>query len=313
MPGLCGLAVRAEFLTAESKAAGKSARSTRASDLAVVVAAAEVVDEHLFDGLVVGDEDMADGVSADEVADFLGEVLGMIAGAFERLGHEDDLQAGLAVNVFGILDVAQEDEVAEAVHFGVGAEDVDGFADFSGGEGGAAVGQHFFEDGRHLGEVAGVFGVDASADRQGAVGEAEQEVADALEADHELHAGKEFAGFGGADFGDGSGHAVVDFRVERIEFALPQAEGVEQGGRSGGDAFGGGAGGFFRHIASFHGAAHEVLMGRLRIGRLGRGAHTYVRRARTGATKGVLGALVAIRPFWRWATTKHRTSSGSSG
>jgi hypothetical protein len=31
-----------------------------------------------------------------------------------------------------------------------------------------------------------------------AVGEAEQEVADAFEADHELHAGEEFAGLGGA-------------------------------------------------------------------------------------------------------------------
>jgi hypothetical protein len=37
-----------------------------------VVAAAEVVDEHLFDGLVVGNEHVADGVSASEVADFLG-------------------------------------------------------------------------------------------------------------------------------------------------------------------------------------------------------------------------------------------------
>ena len=73
-----------------------------------MVAAAEVVDEHLFDGLVVGHEDVADGVSADDVADFFGEILGVVAGAFERLGHEDDLQAGLAVHVFGILNVAEE-------------------------------------------------------------------------------------------------------------------------------------------------------------------------------------------------------------
>jgi hypothetical protein len=37
---------------------------------------------------------VADGASADEVADFFCEVLGVIAGALERLGHEDDLQAG---------------------------------------------------------------------------------------------------------------------------------------------------------------------------------------------------------------------------
>jgi hypothetical protein len=95
--------------------------------LAFRVALAEVVDEHLFDGLVVGHEDVADGVSADEVADFFGEIFGVIARAFERLGHEDDLQAGLAGDVLGILDVAQEDEVAETVHLGVGTEHVDGF------------------------------------------------------------------------------------------------------------------------------------------------------------------------------------------
>ncbi len=95
-------------------------------------AAAEVVDEHLFDGLVVGFEDVADGVAADEVADFFGEILGVIAGAFERLGHEDDLQAGLAGDVFGILDVAKEDQIAEAIDFRIGAEDVDGFADVAG-------------------------------------------------------------------------------------------------------------------------------------------------------------------------------------
>ena len=38
----------------------------------MVVAAAEVVDEHLLDGFVVSHEDVADGVAADKVADFFG-------------------------------------------------------------------------------------------------------------------------------------------------------------------------------------------------------------------------------------------------
>src|SRR5579863_10609345 len=145
--------------------------------LAAVVAAAEVVDEHLFDGLVVGHEDVADGVSADEVADFFGKIFGVIAGALERLGHKDDLQTGLADEIFWILDVSQEKKIAQAVHFSVGAEDVDRLANLALGKSRAAVGEHFFEDGGHVGEVAGVFGVDASAGGLGAVGEAEQQVA----------------------------------------------------------------------------------------------------------------------------------------
>ena len=67
----------------------------------------------------------------------------------------------------------------------------------------ADVGEHFFEDGGHVSEVASVFGIDAASGGLRAVGEAEEKVADAFQADHELHASQEFAGLGGLDFGDG--------------------------------------------------------------------------------------------------------------
>jgi hypothetical protein len=40
------------------------------------------VNKHLFQRLV-GHQDMADGVATNEMADFFGNVLGVIAGAFE--------------------------------------------------------------------------------------------------------------------------------------------------------------------------------------------------------------------------------------
>ena len=61
-----------------------------------LVAAAQPIDEHLFDRLIVAHEHVADGVSAHKVADLFSEILSVIAGALERLGHEDDLQAGAA-------------------------------------------------------------------------------------------------------------------------------------------------------------------------------------------------------------------------
>jgi hypothetical protein len=91
----------------------------------LTVAAAQVVDEHLLYGLVVGHEHVADGSSADEVANFFGEILGVIPGALQGLRHEDNLQAGLSVHGFRILDVTQKDEVAQAIHFGIGAEHID--------------------------------------------------------------------------------------------------------------------------------------------------------------------------------------------
>jgi hypothetical protein len=42
------------------------------SGSAGLIAAAQIVDEHLLDGLVISDGDVADGASADEVANFFG-------------------------------------------------------------------------------------------------------------------------------------------------------------------------------------------------------------------------------------------------
>src|SRR5258707_4662389 len=46
-------------------------------------------DKHLFLWFIVGHEQVANAASADKVADFFGQVLGVVAGAFERLRHED--------------------------------------------------------------------------------------------------------------------------------------------------------------------------------------------------------------------------------
>src|SRR5215469_3950763 len=224
-----------------------------------MIAAAQVIDEHLLDRLVVSDEDVPDGASAHEVADLFGQVLGMISGAFERLSHEDDLQACLSMNVLWILDVAQEYEVPQAVHLGVSSEYFDGLADVALRKGITAIGKHLFQKRRHLGKIAGIFGVDPSTHGLGAVAEAEQEITDALQPNHELHAGEQLTCLGRLYLGDGGGHAVVDFEVERVEFAFALAQRSEQGAGAGGNALGGGSGGLFGHLASLDRSANDVV------------------------------------------------------
>jgi len=63
---------------------------------------------------------MPDGVAADKMADFFGEVFGVIAGSFQRLSHEYDFQAGMARYILRVLNVPKEDQIAQAVDFGVG-------------------------------------------------------------------------------------------------------------------------------------------------------------------------------------------------
>src|SRR4051812_49834486 len=92
-------------------------------DLAGAVVAAEMVDEHLLERFVVGDEDVAGGATADKGAYLFRQILGMIASALQGLGHEDDLQASPGRNVLRGFNVAEEDENFQAVHHHLRAED----------------------------------------------------------------------------------------------------------------------------------------------------------------------------------------------
>ncbi len=272
-----------------------------------VIAATKIIDEHLFYGLVVGHQNVADGVSADEVADFFGKILGVVSGPLQRLRHEDNLQAGLAVDILGVLNVAQEDEIAQAIHFGVSPQDVDRFTDLALGKCRAAIGQHFFQDGRHLRQVAGVLCVDSAASRLCAVGETEQQVADTFQSDHELHAGEKFARVAGLHLGDGAGDAGIDFHVERIKFALALAQRIQQRGRSGGDPFGSGPCGFFGEVTRLDSAPNKIVMGRFRSGSLRRcAAHNDFRLARTLAADRLGKVRGKIRPIVGWGGHRHK-------
>ncbi len=79
-----------------------------------------------------------------------------------------------------------------------------------------------------MGEVANVLGIDAAGRGLSAVGKAQQQVADALQADHKLHAGEKLTRLGGFDIRDNGRDGAVDFHVEGIEFALALAQRVEQ-------------------------------------------------------------------------------------
>ena len=90
--------------------------------LALVITTPQVIDEHLLDRFVVGNQHVAHRAAAHEVADFFGEILGMIPSTLQRLRHKDDLQAGLPVHILRILDMPQENQIPQPVHFGIGAQ-----------------------------------------------------------------------------------------------------------------------------------------------------------------------------------------------
>lgn len=57
----------------------------------------EVFDEHLLDWFVESPQHMPDTVTAYQMADFLSQILGMVSGTFQRLGHKQDVEALLSL------------------------------------------------------------------------------------------------------------------------------------------------------------------------------------------------------------------------
>ena len=71
--------------------------------------------------------------------------------------------------------------------------------------------------------------------------------------------------------------------------------GVEQGGGSGGDTFGRGAGCFFRHATGFHGAAHKIFVSWLGVRSFDAGGtHRDVRRAQGTASADRARSLTSL-------------------
>src|SRR5262249_54399089 len=88
--------------------------------------APQVVDKSLLIRFVVGTHDVADTLPADQQADFLGEVLGMISRPLQRLCHEEDVETLRARRVVMVLEVAQEYQVADSIQLCIGTQHIHG-------------------------------------------------------------------------------------------------------------------------------------------------------------------------------------------
>ncbi len=173
--------------------------------------------------------------------------------------------------------MAEKDQVTQAVDFGVGAEHVDSFLDVASGECCARIRQHLFEHRCHVGEVTNVLRIKARADGLRAAGKAEQKVANTLQADHELHAGQQFARFGFGDPSDDLGHARIYFHVQAVKFFLAFTERIQQRGGCGGNTLRGGRGCILRYPASLDRALHQLRVVGFRFGASqNRGTHARI-------------------------------------
>src|SRR3974377_381225 len=84
----------------------------------------ELIEKHLFQRTIVAAENVAHRASADQVADFFGHVLSVIAGTLQFLGHRDDVETFVAsLSLLG-LKMAQQYQVTVPVQLSIGSQHV---------------------------------------------------------------------------------------------------------------------------------------------------------------------------------------------
>src|SRR5208337_1535816 len=105
----------------------------------------QLFNEHLLDRLIVGAQDVPDAVSAHQVANLFGKVLGMVSRSFQRLRHKQHMEALLARRALAVLQVAQEDQVAQTIELRIRAQDPQSLVEVPLAEGIVYVPKHLLE------------------------------------------------------------------------------------------------------------------------------------------------------------------------
>ena len=190
--------------------------------------AAHPVEEHFLKRLVGGADQVTDAAPGHQVANFLGQVLGMIAGALQRLRHENQVKALMARLFLGIINVADEQQVAEAVHLGVGTKDGKRSLQVAIAKSGQRVSQHLLEQFGHALEIAAVLPANLTRDHGSAVGHVEQQVAHALEFENVFQAGEQLPGVGLGGARNCRGDALVNLAIELVQLFLAAANEIQR-------------------------------------------------------------------------------------
>ena len=82
----------------------------------------QVLQIELLGGLFMQTEKMADRMSADQVADFLGGVLCVVGSALDGLRHGDDMNAIGSAELQVRLQMAHDDEIVQSIDLLIGSQ-----------------------------------------------------------------------------------------------------------------------------------------------------------------------------------------------
>jgi len=163
---------------------------------------------------------VADGASADEVADFFGDVLGVVSGALQRLRHQQDVNAVWSGAARLVLEMAEKNQIANAVDLAIAAQDGDGGAQVARTEGVRDLAQHRFNMGIHLDKVGDVLHIETMRNDAAAADKRGDEISDPLEVNHAFQAGEQLAHLLRRTLRQNARESLIHVTIEFVQLLL---------------------------------------------------------------------------------------------
>ena len=183
----------------------------------------------------------------------------MIAGTFQGLGHEHQIEARSVAlrQIFGEMLLKQS--MADAIDVFIHLQHLARTFQVERAEPRMDEVEHVAQDYRHFHKLAGVRGRNLCVARLHSHRDAHHEIANALQIGGALQARKQLASPRFVNAGDGSGKILVDLALDEIEFFFAILDGQESHPRVGGDEIAHVESGVAGDEAGFQGESSEVV------------------------------------------------------
>src|SRR5258708_2816130 len=171
--------------------------------------------------LAAVDGGVADVLALDEVDDVLGDVGGVVADALEIFGDEDQFEGGKddAGIAHHVAEQFTENLIAVVVHLIVGGEDSLGELHIAADDGVEGVANHLLGELAHAREIDVGLHAGVAKDAQGALGDVDSLIADALEIVVDAGDSQRESEVDGHELVQGKklNDAIVDFHLELVD------------------------------------------------------------------------------------------------
>src|ERR1700757_1124273 len=170
---------------------------------------------------------MPQAAAFDQVVEVFGKIGGVVPGALQGLGHQQDFESRCVALGNGFSQVLLKKRVADSINILVHLQDGAGALEIEGRKPLVYQVEHVAQDGRHLDQLANIGDRDPGGSILNAQGHTHYEVPDPFQVGRGFQAGKQLPGSGFVHASDSGWQALVDVALDDVQLFFAILDGEE--------------------------------------------------------------------------------------